>query len=52
MQLAAGRLTMGNAKVASIAREVGYDSEEAFSRAFKRLMGVSPAAWRRAREAE
>jgi AraC-like DNA-binding protein len=52
MQLAAGRLTTGNAKVASVAREVGYDSEEAFSRAFKRLMGVSPAAWRRAREAE
>jgi AraC-like DNA-binding protein len=49
MQLAAGRLAMGNAKVAAIAEEVGYDSEPAFSRAFKRLMGVSPAAWRRAR---
>jgi AraC-like DNA-binding protein len=33
--------------VATIAEEVGYESEEAFSRAFKRLMGVSPAAWRR-----
>jgi AraC-like DNA-binding protein len=50
MQLAAGRLATGNAKVAAIAEEVGYDSEPAFSRAFKRLMGVSPAAWRRARE--
>ena len=50
MQLAAGRLARGNAKVASIAEEVGYDSEAAFSRAFKRLVGVSPAAWRRARE--
>jgi AraC-like DNA-binding protein len=49
MQLAAGRLAMGNTKVAAIAEEVGYDSEPAFSRAFKRLMGVSPAAWRRAR---
>jgi AraC-like DNA-binding protein len=49
MQIAAGRLAMGNAKVAAIAEEVGYDSEPAFSRAFKRLMGVSPAAWRRAR---
>src|SRR5262249_14589849 len=49
MQLAAGRLAAGNAKVAAIAEEVGYDSEPAFSRAFKRLMGVSPAAWRRAR---
>ena len=39
----------GHAKVATIAEEVGYDSEAAFSRAFKRLMGVSPAAWRRAR---
>jgi AraC-like DNA-binding protein len=47
MQLAAGRLASGNAKVAAIAEEVGYESEEAFSRAFKRLMGVSPAAWRR-----
>jgi AraC-like DNA-binding protein len=33
--------------VASIALEVGYDSEAAFSRAFKRLTGVPPAAWRR-----
>jgi AraC-like DNA-binding protein len=47
MQLAAGRLAIGNAKVAAIAEEVGYESEAAFSRAFKRLMGVSPAAWRR-----
>jgi AraC-like DNA-binding protein len=47
MQLAAGRLASGTAKVAAIAEEVGYESEAAFSRAFKRLMGVSPAAWRR-----
>jgi AraC-like DNA-binding protein len=47
MQLAARRLATGNSKVATIAEEVGYESEEAFSRAFKRLMGVSPAAWRR-----
>ncbi len=50
MQLAAGHLARGNAKVASIAEEVGYESEAAFSRAFKRLVGVPPAAWRRARE--
>jgi AraC-like DNA-binding protein len=49
MQLAAGRLSTGSAKVAAIAEEVGYESEEAFSRAFKRVMGVSPAAWRRDR---
>jgi AraC-like DNA-binding protein len=52
MQLAAGRLAGGTAKVAAIAEEVGYESEAAFSRAFKRLVGVSPAAWRRAREGD
>ncbi|HZS32410.1 MAG TPA: AraC family transcriptional regulator [Methylomirabilota bacterium] len=51
MQLAAGRLAGGPGKVAAIAEEVGYDSEAAFSRAFKRLVGMSPAAWRRARQA-
>jgi AraC-like DNA-binding protein len=50
MQLAASRLATGTAKVAAIAEEVGYDSEPAFSRAFKRLMGISPGAWRRTRE--
>ena len=50
MQLAAGRLAAGNAKVAAVAEEVGYESEPAFSRAFKRLMGVSPGTWRRGRE--
>jgi len=50
MQLAAARLATSNAKVAAIAEEVGYDSEASFSRAFKRLMGASPGAWRRARE--
>jgi AraC-like DNA-binding protein len=52
MQLAAGRLAAGGAKVAAIAQEVGYDSEAAFSRAFKRQVGVSPAGWRRAREGQ
>jgi AraC-like DNA-binding protein len=37
--------------VASIALETGYDSEAAFSRAFKRLVGVPPATWRRQRMA-
>ena len=35
--------------VHTIARRVGYDSEEAFSRAFKRAYGRSPAHWRDAR---
>jgi len=33
--------------VAAIAQEVGYESEAAFSRAFKRLVGSPPATWRR-----
>jgi AraC-like DNA-binding protein len=45
MQVAAGLIARGG-KVASIALEVGYDSEAAFSRAFKRLVGRSPTAWR------
>jgi AraC-like DNA-binding protein len=51
MQIAAGMLTKG-AKVLEAAFEVGYDSEAAFSRAFKRLVGVSPAAWRDRRSAD
>ncbi|MGZ8267076.1 MAG: AraC family transcriptional regulator [Burkholderiales bacterium] len=47
MQIAAGLLRNTNANVATIALEVGYDSEAAFARAFKRLVGVPPATWRR-----
>ena len=32
--------------IAQLAYEVGYGSEEAFSRAFKRQFGMSPARWR------
>jgi AraC-like DNA-binding protein len=35
--------------VFQVARRIGYDSEEAFSRAFKRARGVSPSHWRAAR---
>jgi AraC-like DNA-binding protein len=48
MQLAAKRLTDTNAKVASVAEAVGYDSEAAFSRAFKKVTGHSPREWRSA----
>lgn len=34
--------------VASVAQQVGYESEAAFGRAFKRLVGRPPAQWRRA----
>jgi AraC-like DNA-binding protein len=49
MQLAAEQLARTSAKVSAIGAGVGYESEAAFSRAFKRETGVSPAEWRRAR---
>ena len=52
MQLAAGRLRDTEAKVLDVALDVGYESEAAFSRAFKRIVGVAPGAWRRARRAD
>lgn len=48
MQRGAGLLREGDATVAAIAQEVGYDSEAAFARAFKRMVGMPPATWRRA----
>lgn len=47
MQLAARLLADGMVKVCAVALEVGYDSEAAFSRAFKRIVGDSPATWRK-----
>lgn len=47
MQVAARLLAEGAHKVGAIAAEVGYESEAAFSRAFKKETGLSPAAWRR-----
>jgi AraC-like DNA-binding protein len=46
MQLAARLLTENGAKIAVVAQEVGYESEAAFSRAFKRFSGQSPGEWR------
>jgi AraC-like DNA-binding protein len=51
MHLADDLLASTDAGIASIAGRVGYDSEEAFSRAFKRSRGTSPGAWRHARQA-
>ena len=48
MQLASRQLIDG-APVADVAGAVGYESEAAFSRAFKKVVGQSPATWRRAR---
>jgi AraC-like DNA-binding protein len=50
LQLAADQLCNGSAKVAAVGAQVGYESEAAFSRAFKRETGFSPGAWRRARQ--
>ena len=49
MQVAANLLTQSGAKVAAVGAEVGYDSEAAFSRAFKKATGLAPGAWREAR---
>lgn len=49
MQVAANLLTQSGAKLSAIGAEVGYDSEAAFSRAFKKATGLSPGAWREAR---
>jgi AraC-like DNA-binding protein len=47
----ASRLLLEGASVAETAGVVGYESEAAFSRAFKKLVGGAPAAWRRANQA-
>jgi AraC-like DNA-binding protein len=46
MHMAEELLATTDIGVAAIARRVGYDSEEAFSRAFKRARGRSPSHWR------
>jgi AraC-like DNA-binding protein len=48
MQLAAALLG-GPKTLAEIAAEVGYGSEAALSRAFKKTVGVAPAIWRESR---
>lgn len=47
MQIALGSLAGGSSNFAAIAAEIGYESEAAFSRAFKKMMGVPPSVWRR-----
>jgi AraC-like DNA-binding protein len=46
LQMAASKLSEGVANIATIAAEIGYESEAAFSRAFKKTLGVPPAEWR------
>ena len=52
MQLAATLLSTTSAGLSEIAAEVGYGSEAAFSKAFKRTVGASPADWRRGRRGQ
>jgi len=47
MQLGARSLTSTSHSVAQIAMDVGYESESAFNRAFKREYGVPPAKYRK-----
>ena len=49
MHLAEDLLATTDLGVAAVAHRVGYDAEEAFSRAFKRVHGDSPTVWRSAR---
>jgi AraC-like DNA-binding protein len=51
MQVAAGLLATTHDGVAAIAGHVGYASEAAFNRVFKKSVGVPPATWRRRRAA-
>lgn len=47
LQLAAGLLGRQGMSIAQIAAAVGFGSEAAFNRAFKRQIGAPPGAWRR-----
>jgi AraC-like DNA-binding protein len=47
MQLALATLQQGDATVAELADQLGYRSEAAFARAFKRVIGSSPGTVRR-----
>ncbi len=49
MLLAANALCRSNAPLGRIAEDVGYQTDTAFIRAFRREYGMPPAAWRRAR---
>jgi AraC-like DNA-binding protein len=47
IQLAKHLILQANLPIAEVADRVGYESEAAFNRAFKRHVGVPPATWRR-----
>jgi AraC-like DNA-binding protein len=47
MKVAVGWLSDGDLTVGEAAHRLGYESEAAFNRAFKRLVGVAPGTVRR-----
>jgi AraC-like DNA-binding protein len=49
INLASGLLRTTDLTVGEISARVGYTSEEAFSRAFKRALGQAPGHWRAGR---
>ncbi|MCB9639688.1 MAG: AraC family transcriptional regulator [Myxococcales bacterium] len=51
MHIATRYLREKGESIAKIAHQVGYESEGAFSKAFKRMLGSSPAVYRRKRNA-
>jgi AraC-like DNA-binding protein len=46
IQQAADRLRYGKDGIARIGADIGYESEAAFARAFKRVTGMTPGRWR------
>jgi AraC-like DNA-binding protein len=46
MQLAANYLRTSSESIAAVGNRVGYESEAAFGRAFKKMLGKSPGEWR------
>lgn len=52
LQVAAQKLRDSGDPLVRIAAQVGYESEAAFSRAFKKKFGAAPATWRRVRESD
>jgi AraC-like DNA-binding protein len=48
MQIAAQKLRSTSSSLGQVAQMIGYESEAAFSRAFKKEFGIAPATWRRA----
>jgi AraC-like DNA-binding protein len=49
LQLTTRHLENPSASLAQVATEVGYESEAAFNRAFKKHVGAPPGMWRRGR---